>query len=149
MVKVYTKWDQLTLHFVNLISFLAIAGSLYYSDIVGIEPCVLCWYQRIFLYPIFIITFVGIVRKDVSSLIYAFILALFAWPISIYQYLGQKTDWFGTESTCGGDVACNAVNIDYLGFITIPFLSFVAISLVLLSSAALYLYRRKNLKEKN
>jgi len=34
------------------VSFGSMALSLFYSEIAGFAPCALCWYQRIFMYPI-------------------------------------------------------------------------------------------------
>ncbi len=45
-------------------SIIATLGSLYYSEILHFTPCVLCWYQRILLYPLVLIIAVGILRKD-------------------------------------------------------------------------------------
>ncbi|MRA58622.1 disulfide bond formation protein B, partial [Bacillus thuringiensis] len=45
-------------------SFVATSGSLFLSEIMKYEPCTLCWYQRIFMYPLVILLGIGIVKKD-------------------------------------------------------------------------------------
>ena len=34
-----------------IIATAATLGSLFYSEIAGYEPCKLCWFERIFMYP--------------------------------------------------------------------------------------------------
>ena len=47
-----------------IIALAATLGSLYYSEIAGFIPCRLCWYQRILMYPLVAVTFVGALRRD-------------------------------------------------------------------------------------
>src|SRR5580704_12739453 len=47
-----------------LVAFLSVAGSLFYSEIAQFQPCLLCWWQRIFLYPQAILLLVAIIKKD-------------------------------------------------------------------------------------
>ncbi|MGR5922655.1 disulfide bond formation protein B [Bacillus pacificus] len=55
------------------ISLIATCGSLYFSEILGFTPCNLCWYQRIFMYPlIFLIIIAMIKRMIISSIIFVF-----------------------------------------------------------------------------
>src|SRR3989338_2063143 len=54
-----------------LVSLIAVVSSLFYSEIVGFEPCVLCWWQRIFLYPLVVLFGIALWRKDRSVFIYA------------------------------------------------------------------------------
>ena len=34
-----------------IVALVSMCGSLYYSDVLGYEPCKMCWYQRICMYP--------------------------------------------------------------------------------------------------
>ena len=45
-----------------LIATLATLGALFMSEIMGLAPCVLCWYQRIFMFPLVIIWHWGCFR---------------------------------------------------------------------------------------
>ena len=46
-----------------LVAGVSAMGSLFFSYIMGFAPCVLCWYQRIFLFPLVIILTVGLCCK--------------------------------------------------------------------------------------
>ncbi len=67
----------------------ATAGSLYFSEIAHLPPCVLCWYQRILMYPLVLIIAVGILRKDKSLPFYVLPLSILGGGIAFYQYLLQ------------------------------------------------------------
>lgn len=47
-----------------LAAWVATCGSLFFSEVLGWLPCVLCWYQRILMYPLAIIIAIGLLRRD-------------------------------------------------------------------------------------
>ncbi|HDX9707084.1 TPA: disulfide bond formation protein B, partial [Bacillus thuringiensis] len=57
------------------VSFIATCGSLYLSEILKFEPCNLCWYQRIFMYPLVILLGVAIIKKDYAVSVYSLIIS--------------------------------------------------------------------------
>ena len=75
-------------------AFLAMAGSLYFSEIKGYEPCVLCWYQRIVMYPFTVILALAIWKKDYHIAFYTMILSAIGVCISTYHVLIQKVPYF-------------------------------------------------------
>lgn len=118
---------EYSLAFTNLIALTGTFGSLAFSELMGLEPCILCWYQRILLYPIAIITAIAILRKEKPSNMVAYILAL-SIPgvvIAAYQYFTQMTGG-GLVEICSAGKSCSEIDFEVLGFITIPFLSLVA-----------------------
>lgn len=126
------------LEIIFLIAFLSVFGSLYFSDIVGIEPCSLCWWQRIFMYPIFIISTVSLVCKIKIRKAFIFGLSIPGMLFAIYHYLMQTFGLFKEISACtGASKPCDVVDIALFGFITIPLLSlvsFLIINILLLNS---------------
>src|SRR5690606_33844852 len=50
--------------FIATTSLVATLGSLYFSEVRGFEPCTLCWYQRILMYPIVLISGVALFQKN-------------------------------------------------------------------------------------
>ena len=103
------------------LSLVAMLGSLWYSDIIGYEPCRLCWYQRIFMYPIVIISFIGLVYRDLRSLIYARTLAIIGLVISIFHMVQQRIPSAGLScGTVGQASSCDSLWVNSFGFITIP-----------------------------
>ena len=113
-----------------LVSLVATGGSLYFSEVVGFVPCVLCWYQRIFMYPLVLLLGIASYRQDTGIKIYALPLAIIGGSISLYHYLDQKIAGFGFPHVCSGGVPCDAQYINWLGFITIPFLALIAFAII-------------------
>ena len=113
----------------------AMVGSLYFSEHVGYAPCKLCWYQRIAMYSLAIITFVAALRKDKSIARYSIVLASAGLVVSTYHYL---LEWFPQleSNVCSLDVPCTTIWFRELGFVTLcfmagsAFISVIAISLV-------------------
>lgn len=54
--------------FIFTTSLIAMLGSLYYSEVRGFEPCTFCWYQRILMYPIVLISGIALYQKMPESL---------------------------------------------------------------------------------
>jgi disulfide bond formation protein DsbB len=120
-------------------SFIATLGSLYFSEILQYTPCDLCWYQRIFMYPLVIILGIGVLKKDASSSLYSLILSAIGGCISIYHYSIQKIDFLGENSVSCGIVPCTGEYINWLGFITIPFLALVAFTIIFITSLLIFI----------
>ena len=111
------------------------AGSLFFSEVMDLPPCVLCWYQRIAMYPLVLIIGIGIATGDTRWKIYALPLSLIGLAVSIYQNLLYYGVIPENLSPCTQGVSCTERQIEWLGFITIPLmglLAFVAISICLL-----------------
>lgn len=99
-------------------------GSLYYSGIVHFRPCRLCWWQRIFMYPLVPLLGIGTLRRDRSSAIYAIPLALGGLGYSAYH---TQLRWFPEQgSSCEAEAACTSVWVNTFGFVSIPFMAFCA-----------------------
>lgn len=104
----------------------ATIGSLVFSEILKFPPCILCWYQRIFMYPLVIILAVGIWKKDKNVHLYALPLSTAGLIISMYHnllYYGLLPE---SASPCILGISCTTKFIEWFGFITIPFLSMIA-----------------------
>ena len=115
-------------------AFTATMGSLYFSEIRGFEPCELCWYQRIFMYPIVIILLIAIIRKDAKAALYSAVLSGIGGCISIYHYSIQKIDALSASAPACGRVPCTGEYINWAGFITIPFLALTAFTIIFVTS---------------
>ncbi len=119
-----------------LITTGAMVGSLYFSEHVGFAPCKLCWYQRIAMYSIAIISFVAALRNDKNIVRYTIVLAPIGLVVSTYHYL---LEWFPTLETnvCSLDVPCTAVWFRELGFVTLCFMAGCAFITVIAVSLAI------------
>jgi disulfide bond formation protein DsbB len=89
-------------------------------------PCVMCWYQRIAMYPLVAIIGVSIVRKDRLAWIYSLPLLIFGGAVALYQSLLQWGLIAERLAPCQAGVSCAKVTWELFGFITIPFGSFMA-----------------------
>ncbi len=124
---------RLPLFIALLAAWIATLGSLYFSEIAGFVPCKLCWVQRIFMYPLAAILLVAVVRRDDDVPYYVLPLSLIGMGVSTYHYLLQKTDLFTESTVCSGGVPCSIDYINWLGFITIPFLALTAFVIITIS----------------
>lgn len=128
-----------------LLSLSAVFGSLYFSEIAKLEPCTLCWYLRILLYPIFFISSVAILRKEQKLLPYYVLpLSIFGSLLSFYHSLLQWGVIKETVTLCSttSNVTCDQSSFTFFGFITIPFLGFIC-SLMITILALWIAYKNK------
>jgi len=70
-----------------LLALAGMLGSLFFSEVMGLPPCVLCWWQRIFMYPLVIILLVRLFNYDQAVIRYALPLAVLGWLTAFYHYL--------------------------------------------------------------
>ncbi|AQU79524.1 MULTISPECIES: disulfide oxidoreductase [Planococcus] len=112
------------------LALIATLGSLYFSEIRGFVPCELCWYQRIAVYPLILILGIATFRNDIKVFIYVLPLSLLGGIISILHYLEQKVPGFAGIKPCVSGIPCSSEYINWIGFVTIPFLAFIAFALI-------------------
>src|SRR5689334_8278623 len=79
-------------HIALLGAWVATCGSLFFSEVLGWQPCVLCWYQRILMYPLAIVLAIGIVRRERGLHVYILPFSIAGMAVSLYHYLLIKTD---------------------------------------------------------
>ncbi len=114
-------------------------GSLYLSEVAKFPPCVLCWYQRIAMYPLVVILVVASLRRDRQVKWYVVPQAVIGIGISIYHYLIERFP--DTVSfSCSDDVPCSTVWVWKFHFLSIPAMAGLGfaliITLVLLASSS-------------
>jgi disulfide bond formation protein DsbB len=115
------------------ISLVSTMGSLFFSEIMLYPPCVLCWYQRICMYPLSLILLLGLFPISKMVIRYALPLAGVGWTIAFYHNLLYYKILPSFASPCVKGISCTSVFINWLGFITIPLLSLTAFSLIIVS----------------
>ena len=121
-----------------LMSLGGMLGSLFFSEVMKLAPCVLCWYQRICLYPLVAILAIGFAKRDNR-------VTRYSWPFAIgglFLALYHNLIYYGiipeSLSPCTGGVSCATPQLTGMGFVSIPLLSllgFVVITALLLSFA--------------
>lgn len=135
----YNFFGANAIFFSFLIAIASVAASLFYSGVAGFEPCLLCWWQRIFLYPQAIILFIAFVQRDERVRTYCLTLSGIGALISTYHsYLQFGGEALAPCSATG--VACEHVYFMEYGYVTIPTMALTAFILIIL----FLLFRKKN-----
>ncbi len=111
---------------VPLAFFLVFLGSLttlYYSEILLLEPCVLCWWQRIALYPQVVILGLVLVRRETLPRLSLLVLSFLGAGVALYHHLLQM---FPNALPCPSvGVSCAQRFVFEYGHITFPWMAFV------------------------
>ena len=106
-------------------------GSLFFSYIMEFAPCVLCWYQRICLFPLVIILATGLFPLDKRVIEYSLPLAIAGWITAFYHNLLYSGMIPQDLQPCSKGVSCTEKYIDLFGFLTIPMLSLISFSIII------------------
>lgn len=112
-----------------LIVCLATLGSLFFSEIMKFPPCDLCWYQRIFIYPLAIIIPMGLFPLDRTIVKVSLPLVFTGWSIALYQNLLYYGIIPESIKPCSQGVSCTEEYINIFGIFSIPMLSLMAFSI--------------------
>lgn len=104
------------------VALTAMLGSLYMSEIAKFTPCVLCWYQRIAMYPLALLLGIAAVRRDRSIRVYGMALAGVGAVISTYHTWLQAFP-SSSSSFCTVEAPCTQRHVWELGFVSIPFMA--------------------------
>ena len=134
------KKDWTLLLMAWLVATTATLGALFIGEVMGMTPCLLCWYQRIFMFPLAIILGMAAFAEDRRGAVYALPLALGGAAMAGYHsalIAGWVPKWW---VPCGTGPSCSEQSLEILGGIQIPWLSLAAfIAIVIL----LFVYLRK------
>ncbi|MDI1245907.1 MAG: disulfide bond formation protein B [Rhodoferax sp.] len=109
-----------------LVATVAMLGALFMSEIMGFAPCVLCWWQRIFMFPLVLVLALGLFPFDAKVLRYALPLAAMGLLVAGFHVLLTMGIIPETLAPCRDGIPCKTLQIEWFGFITIPLLSFSA-----------------------
>lgn len=115
-----------------MIASISTLGSLFFSEIMKFPPCVLCWYQRICLFPLVLILLTGLFSFDKSVVKFALPLAIAGWFIAFYHNLLYSGIIPESIQPCSQGVSCTEDYINLFGILTIPMLSLIAFSTIVI-----------------
>ena len=134
-----TNWTLLFLCW--LLVTVSATISLFFSSVLEYEPCVLCWYQRICLFPLIFIFAAGLFPAfDKSVIKYALPLTIAGGVTALYHTLLYAGIIPENIQPCSKGVSCTEKYFELFGFISIPMLSFFAFSTLI--ALLLFLKRR-------
>ncbi len=136
-------FDEFGLYLAWLVAIVATAGSLYFSEVRHFVPCSLCWFQRIFMYPLVIILGIASFKQDKKMTTYVLPLSIIGMLIAIWHVIEENTGI--SIGMCNVGVPCTVKYINWLGFITIPVLSLTAFTLITLVLSGVALVKRNRI----
>ncbi|HRH85778.1 MAG TPA: disulfide bond formation protein B [Rubrivivax sp.] len=114
-----------------LLALLATAGALFLGEVMGKTPCVLCWYQRIAMFPLVTVLGAGLLASDVRSVRYALPLAGAGWAIAAWHLLVFWGVFAEGLVPCGKGTSCADADVQVAGVVPIPLLSLLAFTGIL------------------
>ncbi len=136
--RLFPTWEFLgrnALWFGLIVSLVSMLGSLYYSDILKFEPCVLCWYQRIAMYPQVALFAVALWKREPFRVwTYSAVLSVIGALIAGFHYYIQVSSTPIVTlpcSTLGYSVSCTATFAPVFGYITIPVMVLTGFAMLL------------------
>ena len=118
----------------------ATLGSLFFSEVMELPPCSLCWAQRVFMFPLAIILLVGLLPFDPGVVRYALPLAAIGGLIALYHLLLQVGVIPESAAPCREGISCSEAQLQVLGFLSIPMLSLLVFGSV---TGLLWLLKRR------
>jgi len=140
------KYGQYLPYLVFIIALLSSLLSLFFSEILKFTPCVLCWYQRIFMYPMAFIGAVSIMRKQKDLHYYILPLSIIGFFIALYQNLLIWHILPEQIAPCTAGVSCIDQPFVLFGFITIPLGSMISFAII---TASMLLYAKLGKKNEH
>lgn len=105
-------------------------GALFFSEVMNLPPCVLCWYQRIFMVPLVVILPMGLFPFDRGVVRYGLALVAIGALIALYHVLLVHGIVPESLQPCRQGVSCKDQPFVVAGIVTIPLLSFAAFTLM-------------------
>jgi disulfide bond formation protein DsbB len=109
---------------------LNIAKGVLFPASGGFTPCELCRYARILMYPLVLISLIAFFKKDTKAIDTILVFSILGVALEIYHYGLQKIN-FQTSFVCTYVNPCEALQVNYRGFLTIPLLCLVAFCVIL------------------
>jgi disulfide bond formation protein DsbB len=114
-----------------LIATVSTLGALFLGEVMGYTPCVLCWYQRISMFPLVLILAAGLFPFDPRVVRYALPLALAGWLLAAFHW-GVSSGLIPESATpCSQGVPCSVDVVSWFGFITLPMLSVLSFTAII------------------
>lgn len=134
--------DTWTLLFLAwLMALVATLGAIFIGEVMGQEPCTLCWYQRILMFPLSVMLVIALLSEDFAIWRYALPLAaggvvIAGWHLLQYAGLIPKA----LEPCAATGPSCSGEGMAIFGGLPIPLLSLIAFIVI---AGALELIRRR------
>jgi disulfide bond formation protein DsbB len=109
-----------------LLAGVATLSALFFGEVMKLPPCSLCWYQRIFMFPLALILPFALFPFDRNVVRAVMPLVGIGWLLALLNVLVVQGLVPERVAPCRQGVPCSETVIEWFGFVTIPLLSFVA-----------------------
>lgn len=134
-----TQFSRRGLLFAWIVSIIATIGSLTYSNVIGLEPCMMCWFQRICMYPQVLLLGLANYWKDARIIRYSLPMVLIGAALSTYHYTLQLGVNPYAPCSINGHTSCTERMVFSYGYITIPMMALTAFLMI---AVFLHLYAK-------
>ena len=114
-----------------LVASISALGALFLSEVMRVPPCVLCWYQRICMFPLVLMLPVGLFPFDRKVVRYALPLAVIGLVLAIFHLLLIAGVIPESIKPCTQGIPCSEKTVEWFGFVTVPMLSALAFSTII------------------
>ena len=113
-----------------LVATISTLSALFLGEVMGYVPCVLCWYQRICMFPLVLVLAAGLFPFDRRVVRYALPLAGVGLAIALFHW-GVASGLIPERMTpCTQGVPCSVEQVKWFGFVTLPLLSVLSFSAI-------------------
>ncbi len=124
-VVAFLKKNALVLSF--FIVLFGVSGSLFFSEILGFEPCRLCWFQRILFYPQLVLFGVALWKEDKKVFYYSLPLSFLGGLIAAYHYFIQLVPSVSSSTSCSLiGPSCSVAPFFFWNYLSIPLMALTA-----------------------
>lgn len=125
------------LYFAWIIALSGLALSLFFGEVLNLEPCRLCWYQRIAIFPLALFLGIAAYKHDRKLALYSLPLIVFGGIFAFYQAISQYFPSLHISALCGSGEHCTLPIFYLFGVVSFPLLStlgFTSIAILLIFS---------------
>ncbi|WP_182086853.1 disulfide bond formation protein B [Aureimonas sp. ME7] len=126
-----------------IVALAATLGALFVGEVMGRTPCVLCWYQRIAMFPLAVLLGIAAFPGDWGVRFYALPLAAVGLALAAFHTLVLAGIVPEAIEPCGAGPSCASADMTILGVLPLPPLSLAAFAAILLLLALPFDRRRR------
>jgi disulfide bond formation protein DsbB len=113
-----------------ILATISTLASLFFSEIVKLPVCSLCWYQRIAMYPLVLIIPIALFPFDAKVTRYAGVLVLFGWLTALFHVLLVAGIIPKSAQPCVQGIPCSETHLNVFGFLNMPMMSLLTFSII-------------------
>ena len=122
-------WNYLTIAW--LAAIVATLSVLFIGEVMQRQPCVLCWYQRAFMFPLAVVLGIASYRDDPAVWRYGMPLAGIGLAIAAYHLVVFFELFPQAIQPCGAGPSCSSADMSIFTVVPLPALSLAAFSIIL------------------